>query len=80
MLFRSHPLRKKFPPFAGYKEVESGTFYGKGYQDVQHRKPSIRNAWKYVGWKPAVKLDESIALTLDFFLRQAVDSGEFGVK
>ncbi len=78
--FNKHPLRKKFPPFAGYKEVESGTFYGKGYQDVQHRKPSIRNAWKYVGWKPAVKLDESIALTLDFFLRQAVDSGEFGVK
>lgn len=78
--FNKHPLRKKFPPFAGYKEVESGTFYGKGYQDVQHRKPSIRNAWKYVAWKPEVKLEESIALTLDFFLRQAVESGEFSVK
>ena len=78
--FNKHPFRKKFPPFAGYKEVESGTFYGKGYQDVQHRKPSIRNAWKYVGWKPEVKLEESIALTLDFFLRQAVESGEFSVK
>ena len=78
--FEKHPLRKKFPPFAGYKVIESGEFYGEGYQDVQHRKPSIRNAWKYCGWKPEVKLEESVAKTLDFFLQQAVDSGEFGTK
>lgn len=78
--FDRHPLRKKFPPFAGYKLVESGTFYGKGYQDVQHRKPSIRNAARYVGWKPVVKLEDSVAMTLDFFLRQAVESGEFCKK
>ena len=78
--FDKHPLRKKFPPFAGYKLVESGTFYGKGYQDVQHRKPSIRNAARYVGWKPVVKLEDSVAMTLDFFLRQAVESGEFCKK
>ena len=78
--FDKHPLRKKFPPFAGYKLVESGSFYGKGYQDVQHRKPSIRNAARYVGWKPVVKLEDSVAMTLDFFLRQAVESGEFCKK
>ena len=78
--FDRHPLRKKFPPFAGYKLVESGSFYGKGYQDVQHRKPSIRNAARYVGWKPVVKLEDSVAMTLDFFLRQAVESGEFCKK
>ena len=78
--FNKHPLRKKFPPFAGYKLVESGSFYGKGYQDVQHRKPSIRNAARYVGWKPVVKLEDSVAMTLDFFLRQAVESGEFCKK
>lgn len=78
--FEKHPLRKKFPPFAGYKVIESGEFYGEGYQDVQHRKPSIRNAWKYCDWKPVVKLEESIEKTLDFFLKQAVESGEFGVK
>ena len=78
--FDKHPLRDQFPPFAGYKLVESGSFYGKGYQDVQHRKPSIKNAWKYVGWKPEVKLEDSISMTLDFFLRQAVESGEFSKK
>ena len=77
---QKHPLRKKFPPFAGYKVIESGEFYGEGYQDVQHRKPSIKNAWKYSDWKPVVKLEDSIEMTLDFFLKQAVESGEFGVK
>ncbi len=78
--FSKHPLRKKFPPFAGYKEVESSSFYGRGYQDVQHRKPSIRNAKKYCDWEPRVKLKDSIKMTLDFFLRQAVESGEFTSK
>lgn len=78
--FDRHPLRKKFPPFAGFKEVESGTFYGEGYQDCQHRKPSIKNAFKYCGWKPEVNLETSVEKTLDFFIRQAIESGEFGVK
>ncbi len=78
--FSKHPLRKKFPPFAGYKEVESSAFYGKGYQDVQHRKPSIKNAKKYCDWEPQVKFKDSIKMTLDFFLRQAVESGEFTTK
>ena len=75
--FDAHPLRDKFPPFAGFQVVESGSFYGKGYQDVQHRKPSIRNAKRYLDWVPAITLDESIASTLDFFLQEAISSGEF---
>ncbi|MBE6366427.1 MAG: bifunctional UDP-4-amino-4-deoxy-L-arabinose formyltransferase/UDP-glucuronic acid oxidase ArnA [Lentisphaerae bacterium] len=78
--FEKHPLRDKFPPFAGFKEVESGTFYGEGYQDCQHRKPSIKNAWRYCDWKPVVELEDSVKETLDFFLQQAVDSGEFTDK
>ncbi|MBE6380115.1 MAG: bifunctional UDP-4-amino-4-deoxy-L-arabinose formyltransferase/UDP-glucuronic acid oxidase ArnA [Lentisphaerae bacterium] len=78
--FENHPLRGKFPPFAGFKEVESGSFYGEGYQDCQHRKPSIKNAWRYCDWKPVVELEESVKETLDFFLQQAVESGEFTDK
>jgi len=70
--FKAHPLRSEFPPFAGVKEVESRTFYGEGYQDVEHRKPSIENAWKLLKWKPVVKLERSVIETLDFFLRAAV--------
>lgn len=75
--FDRHELRSKFPPFAGYVKVESGSFYGEGYQDCQHRKPSIKNAYKYCDWKPETPLAESVAQTLDFFLKQAVASGEF---
>lgn len=35
--FDKHPLRQHFPPFAGFRVVESSSYYGKGYQDVEHR-------------------------------------------
>lgn len=75
--FDAHPLREKFPPFAGCVEVESGTFYGKGYQDMQRRVPSIKNAKKFLDWEPSIPFEESIDKTLDFFLQQAVDSNLF---
>jgi len=70
--FESHPLRSQFPPFAGFREVESRSYYGQGYQDVRHRKPSIRNALRILNWIPAVGLEQSVSQTLDFFLREAL--------
>jgi UDP-4-amino-4-deoxy-L-arabinose formyltransferase/UDP-glucuronic acid dehydrogenase (UDP-4-keto-hexauronic acid decarboxylating) len=67
--FDQHPLRDRFPPFAGMIELESSQYYGKGYQDVQHRRPSIRNARKLLDWNPTISFRESVAETLDFFLR-----------
>jgi len=67
--FERHPLRDRFPPFAGFREVESSSYYGKGYQDVEHRKPSIKNAKRLIDWTPAVEMDTTIDNTLDFFLR-----------
>jgi UDP-4-amino-4-deoxy-L-arabinose formyltransferase/UDP-glucuronic acid dehydrogenase (UDP-4-keto-hexauronic acid decarboxylating) len=49
--------------------VESSSYYGKGYQDVEHRKPSIRNAKRCLNWTPEVKMEQTIDETLDFFLR-----------
>ncbi|MDR2489333.1 MAG: bifunctional UDP-4-amino-4-deoxy-L-arabinose formyltransferase/UDP-glucuronic acid oxidase ArnA [Desulfovibrio sp.] len=70
--FDRHPLRGSFPPFAGLQTVESGDYYGKGYQDVAHRKPSIKNARRLLGWSPRVPLRKTVEETLDFFLRAAV--------
>jgi len=75
--FEQHPLRRAFPPFAGFRMVESGSYYGRGYQDVQHRRPSIRNAKKLVGWEPAIDLETSVEKTIEFFLRESVKSEEF---
>jgi len=71
-MFEKHPLRGHFPPFAGFKVVESGRYYGEGYQDVQHRRPSIRNAQRLVGWQPEIPLERSVEHTLDWFLRDSL--------
>lgn len=70
--FEAHPLRHNFPPFAGFRDVESKAFYGTGYQDVAHRKPSIENAKRLLNWEPSVQMSETIGNTLDFFLREAM--------
>ncbi len=78
--FDAHPLRDRFPPFAGMHVTESRAYYGDGYQDVQHRRPSIRNALRLVKWKPIIPLSKSVQDTLDYFLQDYVkthgDSGE----
>ncbi len=70
--FEAHPLRGHFPPFAGFRDVESQAFYGTGYQDVSHRKPSIDNARRLLDWEPGTELSITIGKTLDFFLHEAL--------
>lgn len=38
----------------------SATFYGEGYQDVQHRVPKITNACEDLGWSPSVTMVDAI--------------------
>lgn len=71
--FEAHPLRERFPPFAGMVEIESHSYYGDGYQDVSHRRPSIRNAKRLLDWEPTIKTEETIEKTLDFFLQSALE-------
>ncbi|MCE9618408.1 MAG: bifunctional UDP-4-amino-4-deoxy-L-arabinose formyltransferase/UDP-glucuronic acid oxidase ArnA [Planctomycetes bacterium] len=72
--FDRHPLRACFPPFAGFEEIESARYYGKGYEDVQHRTPSIRNARTILGWQPKISTRESVERTMDWFIRQHAKS------
>ena len=67
--FANHPLRSNFPPDAGVKRIEAKTYYGSGYQDVQHRRPSIRQAHQILGWDPKVSFEQSVGETLDYFLQ-----------
>ena len=48
--------------------VPSGQYFGKYYQDIQRRVPSIAQARKQLGWKPKVDLPTAIRRTLDFHL------------
>ncbi len=67
--FEKHPLRAHFPPFAGFREVESSAYYGQGYQDVLSRRPAIAKAGRLLGWRPETDPRLAVAATLDFFLR-----------
>jgi UDP-4-amino-4-deoxy-L-arabinose formyltransferase/UDP-glucuronic acid dehydrogenase (UDP-4-keto-hexauronic acid decarboxylating) len=71
--FEMHELRSHFPPFAGLREIESKAYYGDGYQDVTHRRPSIRNAIRHLSWEPKIPLEVSVAQTLDFFLKDHLE-------
>ena len=75
-LFNKHQLRSKFPPFAGIQIVNSKDYYGIGYQDLEHRCPSIKKAKQLLNWEPTVDLETSISNALDFFLHQAIKTEE----
>jgi nucleoside-diphosphate-sugar epimerase len=48
--------------------VGSGDYYGRGYQDIMTRVPSIRNAEQYLSWKPRTDLGTALRKTLDYYL------------
>ncbi|HBT96592.1 MAG TPA: bifunctional UDP-glucuronic acid oxidase/UDP-4-amino-4-deoxy-L-arabinose formyltransferase [Desulfobulbaceae bacterium] len=72
--FAGHNLRNHFPPDGGIENIEALAMYGAGYQDVQHRKPSIKQARTILGWEPKVPFEESVGTTLDYFLDDLVGS------
>ena len=72
--FNKHPLRSEFPPFAGFRQIESASYYGEGYEDVDRRKPDITKARRLLGWNPRIGLDVSVRQTLDYFLKDALEN------
>lgn len=48
--------------------VEAEGYYGKGYQDIQVRVPSIRRIADRTGWRPSTPVREALTRTLDYYL------------
>jgi len=67
-LWRDHPARKV--ALSEIVETSSSKFYGKGYQDVLHRTPSIRRMREAFGFDPKIGMKEALSRTLDFFLKE----------
>ena len=65
----------KYPKFAKAAKstkivkVTSDQYYGKGYQDITTRVPSIRKANEILGWKPKTDFETGLKKTLDFYLK-----------
>ena len=69
-LFKAHPDHKNDSSFSSIVEVPADTFYGKGYQDIYTRKPSIEKARSLLNWEPKIDLIESMRLTVNSFLEE----------
>lgn len=67
MLLSAAQENSRFAPLAEKIQLldkASADHYGKGYQDVQSRVPSIQEARTHLGWEPKVPLCEGLRFTL----------------
>lgn len=48
-------------------DVSSESYYGSGYQDMQHRVPAIANTRSELGWEPRVGMKEALKLIFDAY-------------
>ena len=66
--FKSYPEYRENAEQAQVVKVPSAEYFGKYYQDIQKRLPSIKHAQECLGWEPKVDLETAIRLTLDYHL------------
>jgi len=67
-LIKTYPKYAKLADSVKLVSVQSKEYYGEGYQDILTRVPSIKNAEKYLGWKPTTDLKTGLRKTLDYHL------------
>ena len=67
-LVRQYPDYREKAEACHIVEVTSSAFYGKGYQDMLTRVPSVKNAKERLGWEPVTTVDDALKHTLDFYL------------
>jgi nucleoside-diphosphate-sugar epimerase len=51
-------------------EISATEYYGKGYQDVQHRVPKISNTMHDLKWAPSIDLDGALKRVFDAYAKQ----------
>jgi UDP-4-amino-4-deoxy-L-arabinose formyltransferase/UDP-glucuronic acid dehydrogenase (UDP-4-keto-hexauronic acid decarboxylating) len=69
-LFQEHPDHRQDKNFSEIIETSADDYYGKGYQDILTRKPSVEKAKRLLDWQPRTDLKASLKYTLDAFLEE----------
>ncbi len=59
--YREHAARVQL------RDTSSGDYYGRGYQDVQRRVPSIENTRRDLGWTPRVAMRQALERLFDHY-------------
>lgn len=67
-LVKEYPHYKPLADTIVIREVAGEKHFGKFYQDIGVRVPSIERAKKYLGWEPKVSIEEALRRTLDYHL------------
>jgi nucleoside-diphosphate-sugar epimerase len=67
-LYKEHPDHRQDQVYSENIGTSADDYYGKGYQDILTRKPSIEKAGQLLGWQPQTDLRTSLKYTLDAFL------------
>lgn len=49
-------------------DTSADSYYGKGYQDIDRRVPSISRAQEKLGWTPKIDMDLSLRKTVEYYL------------
>jgi nucleoside-diphosphate-sugar epimerase len=68
--FMEYPEYRERAEQAEVVTVSSMEYFGKYYQDIHTRVPSVAAAREALGWEPRIDLPTAIRLTLDYHLRQ----------
>ncbi len=73
-IFMNHPEHTLDCAYSEILEIPAETYYGKGYQDIYSRKPSIAKANALLGWSPEIGLEEALQRTLYSFIEENATS------
>jgi len=73
-------LARQFPEYAAsvaqvkVLETTSGEYYGKGYQDTQHRVPKITNTMADLDWEPKVTFESALRSIFEAYRRDVAEA------
>jgi len=70
--------RPRIPRFVPprIERVDAQLYYGRGYQDIRARRPSIDKARRVLGWNPETSLQDALVRTFDSFLAEYAAGAE----
>ena len=68
-LIKTYPKYAKLAEKTKLIDTDASIYYGKGYQDVPSRVPSIKHAENCLGWKPQYDIETALRKTLDYHLK-----------
>jgi nucleoside-diphosphate-sugar epimerase len=69
-LLKSHPKYGPLAQKATLTEIDARDYYGKGYEDVINRVPSVAKADSLLGWEPRTTLEEAVRKTIEATLNE----------